>query len=561
MKTQAVVRAPRPLPAGQLSAIKQSLGVSDISFEKDASISAGFIAQVGDKIFDYTIKSFLLSDQSGVSLSIGTVLSAGDGITKISGLSGVQAGEIIEFFESGKDTAPIGRGVALNLEEWEVGAALFDGQERVRPGTEVHTTGRILSVPVGKELIGRVVDPFGNPLDGKGKFKIEGYNPLEKVAPGVMTREPVRVPLQTGVKAVDAIIPIGRGQRELIIGDRQTGKTSIALTTIINQKGQGVTCVYVAIGQRRSSIAQMIATLEQFGAMDHTIIVAATASDAPSLQYFAPYAGCAIAEYFLDKGQDALVVYDDLTKHAWAYRQISLLLRRPSGREAYPGDVFYAHSRLLERACRLNKEHGSGSITALPIIETQAGDVSAYIPTNVISITDGQIYLETDLFNSGQRPAVNIGTSVSRVGGAAQIKAIKQVAGKLRLELAQYKELAAFAQFASELDEKTQQQLNRGTKLTALLRQGWDEPMMVEDQVVAIWAAVHGILDAIDSKLVGIYQQELLAYVKQHKPKLLVDIREKKEIDTSLDKLIASQVAEFTEIFKEKYKEAPNGGK
>lgn len=554
MKQQrAIIRAARPLSEGQLSAIKQSLGISELDFEKDSSISAGFIAQVGDKIFDYTIKSFLLSQQSGIPVSVGHVLSTGDGIAKVDGLSGVKLGEIVEFASGGK-------GVALNLEEWEVGVAIFEGQENVHSGTEVRTTGRVLSVPVGEGLVGRVVDPFGNPLDGKGKFKIEGYNPLEKVAPGVMSRESVKVPLQTGVKTVDAIIPIGRGQRELIIGDRQTGKTSIALTTIINQKGQDVTCIYVAIGQRRSSIAQMIATLEQFGAMEHTIIVAATASDSPALQYFAPYAGSAIAEYFLGKGKDALVVYDDLTKHAWAYRQISLLLRRPSGREAYPGDVFYAHSRLLERACRLNKAHGGGSITALPIIETQAGDVSAYIPTNVISITDGQIYLETDLFNSGQRPAVNIGTSVSRVGGSAQLKAVKQVAGKLRLELAQYKELAAFAQFASELDEKTQQQLNRGAKLTALLRQGWDEPMKIGEQVLVIWAAIHGMLDSVDSKLVGSYQQELLAYVKQQKPKLLPDLRDKKEIDTALDKLIESLVSEFTEIFKEKYSgEAKSG--
>lgn len=548
MKQRAIIRAPRLLSATQMAAIKRTLGVETIAFERDPSISGGFVAQVGDRIYDYTVKSFLFSNQPGVSVSIGHVLSCGDGIAKVDGLSGVQAGEILEF-EGG------GKGVALNLEEWEVGTAIFEGQERVHPGTEVRTTGRILSVPVGKELIGRVIDPFGSPLDGKGKFKIEGYNPLEKVAPGVMSRESVRVPLQTGIKTVDAIIPIGRGQRELIIGDRQTGKTSIALTTIINQKDQGVTCVYVAIGQRRSSIAQMIATLEQFGAMEHTIIVAATASDSPTLQYFSPYAGSAIAEYFLSKGQDALVVYDDLTKHAWAYRQISLLLRRPSGREAYPGDIFYAHSRLLERACRLNKAHGGGSITALPIIETQASDVSAYIPTNVISITDGQIYLETDLFNSGQRPAVNVGTSVSRVGGSAQVKAVKQVAGKLRLELAQYKELAAFAQFASELDEKTQQQLNRGSKLTSLLRQGWDEPMAVEEQVLVIWAAIHGMLDTIDSKLVGNYQQELLAHVKQHKPKLFLDIKNKKEIDATLEKIIESQVLDFTETFKEKYKE------
>ena len=547
MNNQAIISAADKLAKDQVEKIRRSVGADKIEFKLDKSISGGFVVRVGDKIYDYTLGSFLASKQAGVVVSVGEVAATGDGIAKVNGLSAVKSGEIVEF-ETG------GRGVALNLEETQVGVAIFAGQEDIRPGIKVKTTGRILAVGVGKELVGRVVDPFGNPLDGKGKYKVEGYNPLEKVAPGVMTRELVKVPLQTGVKIIDAVIPIGRGQRELIIGDRQTGKTSMALSAIINQKSQGVTCIYVAIGQRRSSIAQMISVLEKFGAMGHTIVVAATASDSAALQYYAPYAGCAIAEYFLARGQDALVVYDDLTKHAWAYRQISLLLRRPSGREAYPGDIFYAHSRLLERACRLNSKHGGGSITALPIIETQAGDVSAYIPTNVISITDGQIYLESDLFNAGQRPAVNVGTSISRVGGAAQMKALKQVAGRLRLDLAQYRELAAFAQFAGELDEKTQQQLNRGQKLTVLLRQSWDEPMPVTEQILVIWAATHGKLDAMDVKLVDNYQRELISYVKLHAPKLLPNILKTGEIDPETEKQIESQVSEFSEIFQDKYK-------
>jgi len=547
MNNQAIISAADKLAKDQVEKIRRSVGADKIEFKLDKSISGGFVVRVGDKIYDYTLGSFLASKQAGVVVSVGEVAATGDGIAKVNGLSAVKSGEIVEF-ETG------GRGVALNLEETQVGVAIFAGQEDIRPGIKVKTTGRILAVGVGKELVGRVVDPFGNPLDGKGKYKVEGYNPLEKVAPGVMTRELVKVPLQTGVKIIDAVIPIGRGQRELIIGDRQTGKTSMALSAIINQKSQGVTCIYVAIGQRRSSIAQMISVLEKFGAMGHTIVVAATASDSAALQYYAPYAGCAIAEYFLARGQDALVVYDDLTKHAWAYRQISLLLRRPSGREAYPGDIFYAHSRLLERACRLNSKHGGGSITALPIIETQAGDVSAYIPTNVISITDGQIYLESDLFNAGQRPAVNVGTSISRVGGAGQMKALKQVAGRLRLDLAQYRELAAFAQFAGELDEKTQQQLNRGQKLTVLLRQSWDEPMPVTEQILVIWAATHGKLDTMNVKLVDSYQRELISYVKMHLPKLLPNILKIGEIDPETEKQIESQVSEFSEIFLDKYK-------
>lgn len=548
MKTPAIIYAADKPAKAQIEKIKRSLGAAAIEFKLDKSISGGFKVQVGDKIYDYTVGSFLTSGEAGTQVSIGEVISTGDGVAKVSGLSGVGAAEIVEF-ETG------GRGVALNLEEAETGVVIFAGQEELRPGTRVKTTGQVLSVGVGQEMVGRVVDPFGNELDGKGKYKIEGYNLLEKVAPGIIAREPVTVPLQTGIKIIDAVIPIGRGQRELIIGDRSTGKTSIALSTIINQKGTGVTCIYAAIGQRRSSIAQMISVLQKFGAMEHTIVVAATASDSAALQYLAPYAACAIAEYFLAKGRDALVVYDDLTKHAWAYRQISLLLRRPSGREAYPGDIFYAHSRLLERACRLNKAGGGGSITALPIIETQAGDVSAYISTNVISITDGQVYLESDLFNAGQRPAVNVGTSVSRVGGAAQIKALKQVAGRLRLDLAQYRELAAFAQFAGELDEKTQKQLNRGGKLTALLRQGWDEPMPVTEQILVIWAATHGKLDDLEVKLVDSYQRELIAYVRMHQPKLLGEILKKGEIDETAEKQIEALATEFTEIFHDKYKQ------
>ncbi len=533
MKT-ALIRSRDLLSEKQLETVMKRLGADEIKNVIDDSVSGGFLVEIGDRLFDYSLAGAVEGRKPGEAISLGEVKQVGDGIAKVKGLSRVMAGELVSVRpKSGEDKI---KGLALNLEEDEIGVVLLSEGENVRPGDAVVGSGEILSVPVGKELVGRVVNPLGETIDGNGPVNQEARNPMEKVAPGVMTREAVNVPLQTGVLAVDAMIPIGRGQRELIIGDRQTGKTALALTTIINQKGAGVTCVYVAIGQKRSSIAQIKATLERFGAMEHTIIVAATASDPAALQYLAPYAGCAIAEYFLAKGKDALVVYDDLTKHAWAYRQISLLLKRPSGREAYPGDIFYAHSRLLERACRLNKKYGGGSITALPIIETQAGDVSAYIPTNVISITDGQIYLLTDLFNSGQRPAVDVGNSVSRVGGTAQIKAVKQVAGKLRLELAQFRELQAFSQFASDLDEKTQKQLERGKRLSELLKQGWEEPMPVAEQVLVLWMAMQGGVDGISVAEVKNFEAKLLAAARTKHQGVLDKISQEKTISESLEK-------------------------
>lgn len=436
------------------------------------------------------IKDF---DKKVAMEEVGTVISAGDGIAKIYGLDNVMAGELVEF--------PGGiYGMTLNLEEDNVGVVVMGDYLGIKEGDTVKRTGKIASVPVGEELVGRVVNALGQPIDGKGPINAKKTDVIEKVAPGIVLRKPVHEPVQTGVKAIDSMIPIGRGQRELIIGDRQTGKTAIALDTIINQKGQNMICVYVAIGQKRSTVAQVVQTLEEHGAMDYTIVVAATASDPAPLQFIAPLAGCTMGEYFRDNGKHALLIYDDLSKHATAYRQMSLLLRRPPGREAYPGDVFYLHSRLLERAAKLNDDLGAGSLTALPIIETQAGDVSAYIPTNVISITDGQIFLETDLFNSGFRPAVNAGISVSRVGGSAQIKAMKQVAGKLRLELAQYREMAAFAQFGSDLDPATQKQLTRGSRLMELLKQNKNKPFPVEEQVAVIFAAINGYLDDIEVK-------------------------------------------------------------
>src|SRR5499427_8871021 len=416
---------------------------------------------------------------------VGSVIAVGDGIARIHGLQKVMAGELIEFPH---DVA----GIAMNLEEDQVGATLLGDFAEIKEGDEVRRTGRIMSVPVGEALIGRVVNSLGEPIDGKGPIPTTKFNPVERLAPGVVARQPVKEPMQTGIKAVDAMIPIGRGQRELIIGDRQTGKTAIALDAIINQKGGDMICIYVAIGQKRSTVAQVVKTLEHYGAMDYTIVVAATASDPAPMQYIAPYAGCAMGEYFRDNKRHALCVYDDLSKHAAAYREISLLLRRPPGREAYPGDVFYLHSRLLERAAKLSDANGGGSLTALPIIETQSGDVSAYIPTNVISITDGQIYLEPDLFFAGVRPAINVGISVSRVGGNAQVKAMKQVAGKLKLEMAQYRDVAAFSQFASDLDKATQAQLNRGQRLTEVLKQPLHSPIQVAQQVVAIWASTNG---------------------------------------------------------------------
>jgi F-type H+-transporting ATPase subunit alpha len=458
---------------------------------------------------------------------VGTVISLGDGIARIYGLDKVMAGELISF--------PHGlAGIAMNLEEDQVGAVMLGDYTEIREGDQVRRTGRIMSVPVGEALVGRVVNAIGQPLDDRGPIVTDKYNPIERIAPGVLDRAPVKEPMQSGLKAIDSMIPIGRGQRELIIGDRQTGKTAVALDTIINSRGKDLICIYVAIGQKRSTVAQVIATLQRYGAMEYSIVVAATSSDPAPMQYLAPYAGCAMGEYFRDSGRHALCIYDDLSKHAAEYREISLLLRRPPGREAYPGDVFYLHSRLLERAAKLNKDLGSGSLTALPIIETQAGDVSAYIPTNVISITDGQIYLESDLFNSNVRPAVNVGLSVSRVGGNAQIKAMKQVAGRLRLDLAQYRDLQAFAQFGSDLDKATQAQLNRGVRLTELLKQDQYSPLPVEKQVIAIYAGTNGFLDDLAVEDIRPYENELYAFVDSAHPGLLRALGEKKAIDDAI---------------------------
>ncbi len=470
------------------------------------------------------IKSEIRAFDEGADVAgVGTIVEVGDGIAQIFGLSGALASELLEF--------PGGvMGMAFNLEEETVGALILGDYTDLKEGDMVKTTGRVVEVPVGDALIGRVVDPLGNPIDGKGPIAATRTRPVERIAPGVITRQPVDTPVQTGIKAIDSMIPIGRGQRELIIGDRQTGKTAIAVDTIINQRGQGLICIYVAIGQKMSTVAQVVAQLEERGAMEHTIVVVSSAADPAPLQFLAPYAGVAMGEEFLDTGRDALCIYDDLSKHAWAYRQVSLLMRRPPGREAYPGDIFYAHSRLLERAARLNEENGGGSLTALPIIETQAGDLSAYIPTNVISITDGQIFLQSDLFNQGQRPAVNVGTSVSRVGGNAQIKAMRQVAGKLRLDLAQYRELAAFAQFASDLDKATRDQLTRGEKTTEILKQPQFEPLVVEKQVVAIWAATNGYLDDVPTPNVREFETGLYKFVEANHPKLLPTIADERTL-------------------------------
>ncbi|MBT4124718.1 MAG: F0F1 ATP synthase subunit alpha [Candidatus Pacebacteria bacterium] len=476
--------------------------------------------------------------------SVGEVTVYADGVIKASGLQEVQSGEIVEI--AGKKL-----GLALNLEEKEVGIVVMGDPMGIGVGDIVARTGRILSVGASEAILGRVVNSLGEAIDGKGSIPAKKYMPLEKVAPGVMTRQSVSVPLQTGIKSVDAMIPVGRGQRELIIGDRSTGKTAIALGTILNQKQEDVICVYVAIGQKRASIAQTMQTLEEHGSMDYSIIVSATASDTAAEQFLAPYTGLAIAEYFLEQGRDVLVVYDDLTKHAQAYREISLLLRRPSGREAYPGDVFYLHSRLLERACRLNKENGGGSITALPIIETQANDVSAYIPTNVISITDGQIYLEADLFNSGMKPAINVGLSVSRVGSAAQLKAMKQVAGTMKLDLAQFRELQAFAQFSSDLDERTKKTLDRGTRINEVLKQGWDKPLNVSEQAVVIFAAVNGYLDDVKEDLVTKWESTYLEYIHTSHQSLLDEILEEKKLTDGIIEKLKKAVSTFNELHKE----------
>ncbi len=483
---------------------------------------------------------------------VGTVMSLGDGIARLYGLDRVMAGELIEF--------PHGvAGLAMNLEEDQVGAVLMGEYEEIREGDQVKRTGKILSVPVGEALIGRVVNALGQPIDDKGPIVASETLPVERLAPGVIDRQPVREPMMTGLKSIDAMIPIGRGQRELIIGDRQTGKTAVGLDAIINSKGKDLICIYCAIGQKRSSIAQVVQTLTDHGAMDYTIVVAASASEPAPMLYIAPYAACAMGEYFRDSKRHALVIYDDLSKHAVAYREISLLLRRPPGREAYPGDVFYLHSRLLERASKLNDEKGAGSLTALPIIETQAGDVSAYIPTNVISITDGQIYLETDLFNSGVRPAVNVGLSVSRVGFSAAIKAIKQVGSTLKLDLAQYRELAAFSQFGSDLDKATQNQLNRGQRLTELLKQPQFQPLTADKQVIILFAGTQGYLDNVKVESIRAFEDGLYKYLDSAQNALQTDIATKKSLDDDLRKRIGAALDEYKAIFLSEHPDAKVG--
>jgi len=485
------------------------------------------------------IKNF---DQKVEMDEVGTILTAGDGIAKVYGLDKAMAGELLEL--------PGGvYGIVFNLEEDNVGIVIMGEYAHIREGDTVKRTGKIASVPVGEAMVGRVVNALGQPIDGKGPIDTKEFDVIEKIAPGIVKRKPVHEPVQTGIKAIDSMIPIGRGQRELIIGDRQTGKTAVAIDAIINQKGQNMICVYVAIGQRRSTVARIVDTLEKHGAMEYTIIVSASASDPAPMQFIAPLAGTTMGEYFRDRGQHALLVYDDLSKQATAYRQMSLLLRRPPGREAYPGDVFYLHSRLLERAAKLSDKEGAGSLTALPIIETQASDVSAYIPTNVISITDGQIFLESDLFLSGIRPAVNVGISVSRVGGAAQIKAMKQVAGRLKLELAQYREVAAFAQFGSDLDAATQAQLRRGEKLVEILKQGQYSPAKVEDQVAIIFAGVNGLLDDIETSALGKFETEYLSYLKSNKPEILKEIVEAGKLSDELLGKMRAAVEEFKKMF------------
>ena len=473
---------------------------------------------------------------------VGTVIQVGDGIARIFGLDHVMAGELVEF--------PGGvHGMVLNLEEDNVGCVLFGSDTLVNEGDEARRTKRIMQIPVGEEILGRVIDPLGEPIDGKGPVTAKEFSPIEIKAPGVIQRQPVKEPIQTGLKAVDAMIPIGRGQRELVIGDRQTGKTALVVDTILNQRDTDVYCIYVAIGQKNSTVAKIVDTFREYGAMDYTIVLSASASDPAPLQYIAPYSGVTIGEWFRDRGKHALVVYDDLSKHAWAYRQVSLLLRRPPGREAYPGDIFYLHSRLLERAAKLSDELGGGSLTAIPIIETQAGDVSAYIPTNVISITDGQIYLESSLFYAGMRPAINVGISVSRVGGDAQIKAMKQVAGRLKLDLAQYREVAAFAQFGSELDKATQAQLLRGEKMMEVLKQGQYAPMPVEKQVAIIYAGTNGYIDDVPTNQIARFEEEYLRYMETEHRELLAEIVEKQTMDEEMLGRLKAAVEEFKKRF------------
>ncbi len=489
---------------------------------------------IKDKISKYQ-KEMKLDD-------VGTVLQVGDGVATIYGLDNAMAGELIDM---GKGI----KGMVMNLEESVVGVAILGDDTLIKEGDIVKLTGRIVEVPVGEGLCGRIVNAIGEPIDGKGVIKSQKFYPIERIAPGVVDRQPVKEPIQTGLKAIDAMVPIGRGQRELIIGDRQTGKTAIALDTIINQKGKGVYCIYVAIGQKKSTVAQVIKTLEDYGAMEYTTVVAATASDPAPLQYIAPYAGCAIGEYFMDNGKHALIIYDDLSKHAVAYRQLSLILRRPPGREAYPGDIFYLHSRLLERASKFDESHGGGSLTALPIIETQAGDVSAYIPTNVISITDGQIYLESNLFYSGVRPAINVGLSVSRVGGNAQIKAMKQVAGSLRIDLAQYREMAAFAQFGTELDKATQAQLKKGERLVEILKQNQYTPLSVEKQIAVIFVGVNNYLDDVPVVQCRRFENEYLDFMDKNHKDILDSIISEQKITEDIEKKLKSAIEEFKKIF------------
>ncbi len=500
--------------------------------------------EIGTAEITSIIKKQIEDYDKGVKVEeVGTVLSTGDGIARIFGLDNAAAGELLEFPNNVF-------GMALNLEEDNVGAALFGESHLIKEGDRVNRTGRIVEVPVGDALKGRVVSPLGEPLDGRGPIETTERRRIELKAPGIVARQPVTQPLQTGLKAIDSMIPIGRGQRELIIGDRQTGKTAVCLDTIINQKGGDVTCIYVAVGQKRSTVAQVVDQLRQYGAMEYTIVVAATASESAPLQYIAPYSGCTMGEHIRDNGGHALVIYDDLSKHAVAYRQLSLLLRRPPGREAFPGDVFYLHSRLLERAAKMSDDNGGGSLTALPIIETQAGDVSAYVPTNVISITDGQIYLETDLFYSGVRPAINVGLSVSRVGGNAQIRAMKQVAGGLRLDLAQYREMAAFAQFGSDLDVATQRQIARGSRLVEILKQGQYQPMPVEKQVFIIYAGTNGFVDQVAPEDLQRYQNELFEFAEAKHPDLFPAIAEKRQIDDDIKGQVETVLKEFNQQFE-----------
>ncbi len=512
------------------------------------------MAQISADEISKLIREQIENYETAIEVSeVGSIIALGDGIARLHGLEKVMAGEMLEFPHNVA-------GIAMNLEEDQVGAVLLGAYQELKEGDEVRRTGQIISVPVGKNLVGRVVDALGRPVDGKGPIEAEEHFPVERLAPGVIDRSPVKEPVQTGLKAIDAMIPVGRGQRELIIGDRQTGKTAIAVDTIINQKGGDMICVYVAIGQKRSTVAHLVKTLEDYGAMEYSVVVVASASDPAPMQFLAPYAGCAIGEYFRDNGGHALCIYDDLSKHAAAYREISLLLRRPPGREAFPGDVFYLHSRLLERAAKLSAEKGGGSLTALPFIETQAGDVSAYIPTNVISITDGQIYLQADLFNANVRPAVDVGISVSRVGGNAQIKAMKQVAGTLRLELAQYRALAAFAQFGSDLDKASQQQLHRGERLTEILKQDQYQPLAVEKQVLIIFAGANGFLDDLEVSQCREFEKGLYEYLDRQEESVLGKIRERKAIDDELSGEVKTAIGEFKQRFTSLHREETKAG-